>query len=51
MAGFGSREATGVPSERRCQKLHPCLIELVPASSKMDPPLAKAESIAHQQWW
>ena len=28
---------------RRCQKLPLCLIEPVPAGSKTDPPLAKAE--------
>ena len=30
---------------RRCQKLPPCQMETVPAGSKMDPPLGKAEPI------
>ncbi|GAB0207045.1 epimerase family protein SDR39U1 [Grus japonensis] len=34
-------------SVRRCQKLPPCQTEPVPASSKMDPPLAKAETISN----
>ena len=45
--GFGSREATGVASVRRCQKLPLCPIEPMPAGSKMDPPLAKAEPISN----
>jgi len=44
--GFGSRGATGVASVRSCEKLPPCLIKPVPASSKMDPPLAKAKPIS-----
>jgi len=44
--GFGSRGAVGVASVRSCQKLPPCLMEPVPASSKMDPQLAKAKPIS-----
>jgi len=29
-----------------CEKLPPCLIKLVPAGSKMDPPLAKVKPIS-----
>jgi len=36
--GFSSREAIGVATVRRCWKLPLCLIEPVPAGSKMDPP-------------
>jgi len=36
-----------VASVRSCQKLPPCLIEPVPAGSKMDPLLAKAEPISN----
>jgi len=32
---------------RSCEKLPPCLTELTPAGSKMDPPLAKVESISN----
>jgi len=35
-----------VASVRRCQKLPPCLIEPMPAGSKTDPLLAKAEPIS-----
>jgi len=45
--GFGSRGATGVASVRSCQKLPLCLIEPVPVSSKMDPPLAKAKPVSN----
>ena len=38
--------AIGVASVRSCEKLPPCLIKPVPASSKMDPPLAKAKPIS-----
>ena len=38
---------TRVASVRRCQKLPPCLIEPMPASSKTDPLLAKAEPISN----
>ena len=31
---------------RRCEKLSLCLTELMPASSKTDPPVAKAEPIS-----
>lgn len=31
---------------RSCQKLPPCLIEPMPAGSKTDPPMAKAEPIS-----
>ena len=37
--------AAGVASERRHQKLAPCWTEPIPAGSKMDLPLAKAELI------
>jgi len=43
--GFGSGRATGVASVRSCQKLPPCLIEPMSASSKMDPLLTEAEPI------
>ena len=33
-------------SVRSCQKIPLCLTETMPASSKMDPPLAKAEPIS-----
>ena len=36
---------TGVTSVRSCWKLPLCLTEPMPAGSKMDPPLAKAEPI------
>jgi len=45
--GFGSRGATRVASLRSCKKLPPYLIKPVPASSKMDPPLAKAAPISN----
>ena len=35
-----------MPSVRSCSKLPPCLTEPVPASSKTDPPLAKAKAIS-----
>jgi len=35
-----------VASVRSCQKLPPCLIKPVPASSKMDPPLPKAKPVS-----
>jgi len=38
--------AVGVVSVRSSEKLPPYLIEPVPASSKMDPPLAKAKPIS-----
>jgi len=37
--------ATGVDSVRSCEKFPPCLIKPVPAGSKTDPLLAKAEPI------
>ena len=43
--GFGSGGATGVASVRSCRKLPPCLTEPMPAGSKMDPLLDKAEPI------
>jgi len=43
---FGSGGAIGVASVRSCEKLPPCLIEPVPASYKMDPPLAKAKPVS-----
>jgi len=39
--------ATGVTSVRSYWKLLPCLIEPVPAGSRMDPLLAKAEPISN----
>jgi len=33
-----------VASVRSCKKLSPCLVEPMPAGSRMDPPLAKAKS-------
>ena len=39
--------ATGVAAVRSCQKLPLCLIEPMPASSKSNPPLAKAEPISN----
>ena len=44
--GFGSREAAGVAFVGRCQKLPPHPTESMPASSKMDPSLAKAKPIS-----
>ena len=44
--GFGSGAATGVASVRRCQKLPLHLIKPMPAGSKTDPLLAKAEPIS-----
>ena len=38
--------AAGVASVRRCQKLPPCSVDPVPASSKKDPSVAKAEPIS-----
>jgi len=35
-----------VASVRSCEKLPPCLINPMPASSKMDPPLPKAKPIS-----
>jgi len=34
-------------SVRSCQKFPPCLMEPVPAGSKMDPQLAKAKPISN----
>ena len=45
--GFGSGGATGVASVRSCQRISPCPIEPMPAGSKTDPPLAKAEPISN----
>jgi len=44
--GFGSGEAAGLVSVRSCQKLPPYLIEPMPAGSKTDPLVAKAEPIS-----
>ena len=44
--GFGSWGVKGVASVRSCWKLPPCLTEPMPAGSKMDPLLAKAEPIS-----
>lgn len=41
----GGEGAACVAIVRRQQKLHPCLTVPVPASSKTDPPLFKAEPI------
>lgn len=41
--GFASRGAEGVVAVRRCWKLLPCPTEPMPAGSKTDPLLAKAE--------
>ena len=41
--GFGSRGATGVASVSSCRKLPPCPTEPMPAGSKTDLLLAKAE--------
>jgi len=43
---FGNRGATGVASVRRCYKLPLCWTKPVPAGSKKDLQLAKAESIS-----
>lgn len=40
-------QATGVASVRSSQKLPPCLSKPIPASSKMNLMLAKAESISN----
>lgn len=40
---FVSREAEGVAAMRTCWKLLPCPTEPMPAGSKTDPLLAKAE--------
>jgi len=44
--GFGSMGATGVSSVRSCWKLPLCQTEPMPAGSKMDPLLSKAEPIS-----
>ena len=44
--GFGSRGATGVASVRSCQKLPLCPIKSMPAGSKLDTLLAKAEPMS-----
>jgi len=41
--GFDSGGDAGVAAVRSCWELPPCLMEPVPAGSKMDQPLAKAE--------
>jgi len=43
--GFGRGGAAGVAPGRRDQELPLCWTQAVPASSKTDPPLAKAEPI------
>ena len=45
--GFGSGGPTGVASVRSCQKLTLCPTEPMPAGSKTDLLLAKAEPISH----
>jgi len=45
--GLGSGGAIRVASVRSSEKLPPCLTEPMPASSKMDPPLAKAKPISN----
>jgi len=44
--GFGSGAAIGVASVRSSEKLPPCLIKPVSASSKKDPALSKAKTIS-----
>jgi len=44
--GCGSSRAIGVASVRSCQKLPLCLVKPVPARSKTDLLLAKAEPIS-----
>jgi len=44
--GFSSGGATGMASVRSCWKLPVCQIKPVPAGSKTDPSLAKAEPIS-----
>ena len=44
---FVAGGATGMASVRSCQKLPLCPIKLMPAGSKTDPPLAKAEPISN----
>jgi len=39
--------AVSVASVRSCEKLPPCLTEPMPASSKMDLPLAKAKPLSN----
>jgi len=41
--GFGSGGAIGMASVRSCEKLPACPIEPMPAGSKRDLPLVKAE--------
>lgn len=41
-----ARGSTGMASLRRCQKLPLCLIDPMPAGSRMDLPLAKAKPIS-----
>jgi len=43
---FGSGGTTGEASVRSCEKLPPCLIKPVPAGSKMDPLVPKAEPVS-----
>lgn len=43
--GFGIGGATGMAFLRSCQKLPPYPREPMPASSRMNPPLSKAEPI------
>jgi len=45
--GFGGGGATGVASVRSCQKLPLCPTDPVPAGSKMDPLVAKAQPISN----
>lgn len=44
--GFGSGDATGVASVRSCLKQLLCPIESMTVSSKMEPPLAKVNTIS-----
>jgi len=46
VAGFSSRGAKGVDFVRSCQKISLCPTDPMPASSKMDPSLAKAKPIS-----
>ncbi|KAJ7425831.1 hypothetical protein WISP_20382 [Willisornis vidua] len=45
LPGSGSDGAAGEASMRSCQKIPPCVVEPMPAGSRMDPPLAKAKAI------
>jgi len=44
---LGGGAAIGMASARRCEKFPPCLIQLVPAGSKRDLLLTKAQPVSH----